>query len=224
MANIMSRCSAHCTLHRRSPRKSLAVPLLLSFFLSFSLAVFLCPHQCSPTDLYSHPCSMPSRNLPIQFVCQFSIFACQFTAHRPRSHGKSPARRLMTAVSRPFWTDAKRRGELRAGCGKGATSCALPRHCPEMYTMECMSTANAHSHTHILALVYNYEIFVEIPQCDTATSEAFKKNSNTTENRKQKKRKPQTPPAALLHVSPCPRARCHWAVPLSHWPWSHSKR
>lgn len=224
MANIMSRCSAHCTLHRRSPRKSLAVPLLLFFFLSFSLAVFLCPHPCSPTDLYSHPCSMPSRNLTIQFVCQFSIFACQFTAHRPRSHGKSPARRLMTAVSRPFWADAKRRGELRAGCGKGATSCALPRHCPEMYAMKCMSTANAHSHTHILALVYNYEIFVEIPQCDTATSEAFKKNSNTTENRKQKKRKPQTAPAALLHVSPCPCACCHWAVPLSHWPWSHSKR
>lgn len=211
---------AHCTAGVQE--KSLALHLLLSYFLSFSLAVFLCPHPCSPTDLYSHPCSIPSRNLPIQFVCQFSIFACQFTAHRPRSHGTSPARRLMTAVSRPFWADAKRRGELRAGCGKGATSCAFPRHCPEMYAMKCMSTANAHSHTHILALVYNYEIFVEIPQCDTAASEAFKKNSNTTENRK--KRKPQTPPAAMLHVSPFPCVCYHWAVPLSHWPWSHSKR
>lgn len=220
---------AHCTAGVQE--KSLAVPLLLSFFLAFSLAVFLCPHPCSPTDLYSHPCSMPSRNLPIQFVCQFSIFACQFTAHRSRSHGKSPARRLMTAVSRPFWADAKRRGELRAGCGKGATSCALPRHCPEMYAMKCMSTANAHSHTHNLALVYNYEIFVEIPQCDTATSEAFKKNSNTTENRKKGNRKkgnlrrrPLRCSTSLLAPAPAATGPFHFRTGHGHIQSADSKK
>lgn len=120
---------AHCTAGVQE--KSLAFPLLHSFFLSFSLAVFLCPHPCSPTDLYSHPCSIPSRNLPIQFVCQFSIFACQFTAHRPRSHGKSPARRLMTAVSRLFWADAKRRGVLRAKAGKEPHLAPFPGTAPK---------------------------------------------------------------------------------------------
>lgn len=78
--------------------------------------------------------------------------------------------------------------------------------------MKCMSTANAHSHTHILALVYNYEIFVEIPQCDTAASEAFKKNSNTTENRKKGnlRRRPLRCSTSLLAPAPAATGPFHF--------------